>query len=196
MKGQHRSIFREKALRHYGRGRTRSVLPEIAAPRVTTLLWVFASILIGCGFFAWLIRIPIYVSGVGVVIESVSRNTGDAGQRPVLAVFLPEEERSKIRVGQKLFWNFDNAGRRVSSNLVAIEKEVSSPMMVQSRFQLAGAAAAAITKPVVIGFGPLDPVPGNLPVSAYLGSVHHVDIEIGKMRAISLLPFLDRISGD
>lgn len=195
MKSQHRFIFREKAMRHYARGRTRSVLSQIAIPRVTALLWVVVAMLLCGGLFTWLIRIPVYVSGVGVVVEPVSRNTGDAGERAVLAVFLPEAERSKIHVGQRLFWNLDK-GRRVSSNLDAIETEVSSPMVVQSRFHLAGAAAAAITKPVVVGFGSLDQLPGNLPVSADVGSVHRVEIEIGKTRAISLLPFLNRVSGD
>lgn len=187
MKDQHRSIFREKAMRNYARGRMRSVLPQIAIPRVTTLLWVFASILLCGGLITWLIPIPVYVSGVGVVIKSVS-------ERPVLAVFVPEEDRSKIRVGQRLLWNFGNGSKPVSSNLIAIETEVSSPTVVQSRFQLP--TATAITKPVVIGFGQLDQLPSNLPESDYLGSVHRVDIEIGRMRAISLLPFLNRGSGD
>ena len=196
MKDQRRSIFREKAMRHYARGRSKSVLPQIARPKITALLWVFAALLLGCGVLAWLIRIPVYVSGVGVVINSVAQNTGDLGQKPLLAIFLPEEARAKIRVGQKLFWTTDKGGKRVDSKLVSIETEVSSPMVVQSRFQLPGAAAAAITKPVVVGFGQLDQLPGNLPDSAYLGTVHHVDIEIGKTRAISLLPFLNRVSGD
>ncbi|HEX7331902.1 MAG TPA: hypothetical protein VF290_10395 [Pyrinomonadaceae bacterium] len=196
MKDQHRFIFREKAMRHYARGRNRAVLSQIAIPRLTALLWVFVAVLLCGGLFAWLVRIPVYVSGVGVVVEPVTRNTGDNGQGAVLAVFLPEAERSKIHVGQRLFWSFDNKGKRVSSNLVAVETEVSSPMAVQSRFHLAGAAATAITKPVVVGFGSLDQVPGNLPMSAYLGSVHRVDIEIGNTRAISLVPFLNRVSGD
>lgn len=195
MKDQNRFIFREKAVRHYARSRNRAVLSQIAIPRVTALLWVFVAILLCSGLFAWLIRIPVYVSGVGVVVEPAPPSTGDAGESAVLAVFLPEAERSKIHVGQKLFWNFDK-GRRVSSNLVAIEPEVSSPMVLQSRFHLDGAAATAITKPVVVGFGSLDQWPGNLPMSAYVGSVHRVDIEIGKTRAISLLPFLQRASGD
>ena len=194
MKDQQRSIFREKAMRHYARGRTKSVLPQIARPRVAALLWVFAALLLGCGVLAWLIRIPVYVSGVGVVINTVSPDT--VGEGRLLAVFLPEEARSKIHVGQRLFWTLDNGDKRVNSKLVAIETAASSPMAAQSRFQLPGAAAAEITKHVVIAFGQLDQLPGSLPESAYVGSVHHVDIEIGKMRAISMLPFLQRVAGD
>jgi hypothetical protein len=63
--------------------------------------------------------------------------------------------------------------------------------MVQRRFNLIGAGAAAITNPVAVAFVSLD-LPDHRPASTYLGSVYRVDVEIGKIRAISLLPFVGR----
>lgn len=187
-----RSIFRDTAIRHYVQGRAKSVLPQFVSPRATTLLWVCAGVLLGCGLLAWLIRIPVYASGVGVVIESIPPRAGEVHEADRLVVFLPAKELSKLRVGQRLFWSFDKTGKRVSRNLAEIETEVSSPTAVQTRFKLMGAAAAVITKPVVIAFVNIEPVPGNLPASTYAGSVYRVEVEVGKMRAISLLPFMSR----
>ena len=144
------------------------------------------------GLLAWLIRIPIYASGVGVVINSGAASR-DSGR---LAVFLPAREISKLRTGQKLFWSLDKTGARISRTLVAIDSEVSSPLSVQTRFNLIGAASAAITKPVVVAFVNLDPIPDNLPPAALAGSVYRVEVEVGTMRAISLLPFARGFSGD
>ena len=185
MKDGHRFIFRDTAIRHYALGRARPVLPRFTSPRLTTLLWVIAGMLFGCGLLAWFIRIPIYVSGVGVAIV-------EDGHR--VAVFLPEKERSRIQVGQTAFCSFDETGGHTNRTLLAIESQVSSPASVQARFKLTGAVAAQITKPVVIAFVNLEPSPRDLPASAYTGSVYRVDVEVGRMRALSLLPFVSRLS--
>lgn len=189
MKDESRLIFRAEAIRHYAQGRNQSVLPHFTHPRMVILLWVFAALLISTGLLAWLIRVPVFASGVGVVIDSTSE-LQEAGEAPQLAVFLPGDDPSKFRVGQRLFWRFDRTGERVSRSIGTLEPQVSSPSTVQRRFKLTGASASAITKPVSVAFVSLEPVPGNLPASAYLGSVYRVDVEIAEMRVISLLPFI------
>jgi hypothetical protein len=182
MKDGNRFIFRDTAIRHYALGRARAVLPQFASTRLTTLLWVLTGILFGAGVLTWFIRIPVYASGVGV---------GD-GYR--IAVFLPDTERFRVHVGQRAFCTFDKTGGRVGRTLIAIDSQVSSPADVHTRFKLTDAVGAEITKPVVIAFVNLEPLPGNLPASAYAGSVYRVDVEVGMIRAISLLPFVNRFS--
>jgi len=182
MKDGNRFIFRDTAIRHYALGRARPVLPQFASTRLTTLLWVLTGILLGGGLLTWFIRIPVYASGVGI---------GD-GHR--IAVFLPGKERSRIQVGQRAFCTFDKTGGRVGRTLIAIDSEVASPADVHARFKLTDEAAAKITKPVVIAFVNLEPLPENLPASAYVGSVYRVDVEVGTLRAVSLLPFINRFS--
>ena|SRR5256885_8680770 len=189
MKDEKRSIFRAEAVRHYVQGRERSVLPRFASPRIVVFLWLFAGLLLCGGLLAWLIRVPVYVSGVGIVVEGIPQAQE---ARPQLAVFLPDKELANLRVGQRLFWSFDRTGERLSRSLLAVEPEVSGPSLVQRRFNLTGAAASVITRPVVVAFVDLDPVPGNLPTSAYVGSVYRVDVEVGKMRVISQLPLIGR----
>lgn len=189
MKDESRLIFRAEAIRRYVQGRNQSVLPRFTSPRRLILLWIFSALLLAGGLLAWLIRVPVYASGVGVVIDSTAE-LQQVGEAPQLAVFLPGNDLSRFRVGQRLFWRFDKTGERVSRSIEIIEPQVSSPLMVQRRFKLTGASASAITKPVSVAFVSLDPVPGNLPASAYLGSTYRVDVEIGEMRVISLLPFL------
>ncbi len=182
MKDGHRFIFRDTAIRHYALGRARPVLPQFASTRLTTLLWVLAGILLGGGVLTWFIRIPVYASGVGI---------GD-GQR--IAVFLPDKERFRLHVGQRAFCTFDKSGGRVDRTLIAIDSQVTSPAEVHTRFNLTDRVEAEITKPVVIAFVNLEPLPGNLPAAAYAGSVYRVDVEVGTLRAISLLPFINRFT--
>jgi hypothetical protein len=186
-----RPIFRTTAIRNYAQGRAKSVLPQFVRPRAIVLLWVLAGMLLGIGVLAWLIRIPIYASGVGVVVDSTANHA--TGR---LAVFLPAQELSKLRTGQKLSWSLDKTGARTTRTLVAIDSEVSSPRSVQTRFNLTGAASTAITKPVVVAFVDLEPTPGNLSSSALAGSIYRVDVEVGTMRVISLLPFARALFGD
>jgi hypothetical protein len=185
-----RFIFRNTAIRHYALGRTKSVLPQFTSPRVRTLLWVIAGVLLCSAVLAWLIHIPVYASGVGAVIDSVPLSAPEVGSARRMAIFLPERERSNVHAGQRVFCTFDKRGRPVSLTLTAVEAQISSPIAVQTRFKLTGAAAAVITKPVVTAFANLDSLPGNLPASAYAANVYSIDVEVGRMRAISLLPFI------
>ena len=188
----HRLIFRDVAMRHYALGRARSVLPQFAPVPITTLLWIVAAMLISLGVLAWLIHIPVYASGLGVVNESLPPGAAEAGEVRRMAVLLSDKERSKVRVGQKVFWSFDDRGGRVRCNLNAIETQVSSPAEIYERFKLTEAAAAAITHPVVVAFVNLPP--DNLPASVYAGNVYRIDVEVGRTRAISMLPFMSRFS--
>lgn len=189
-----RLIFRDAAIRHYALGRTRSVLPQFASAPVRALLWIVAGMLLSFGLLAWLIHIPVYASGLGVVNESLAPGAAEVGEVRRMAILLPDEERSKVRVGQKVFWSFDNRGGRVRLTLMAIETEVSSPTAVYERFKLTGAAAAGITEPVVVAFVDLESLPANLPASAFAGNVYRIDVEVGRMRALSMLPFISRFS--
>ena len=194
MKEGHRLIFRDTAMQRYVLCRTRSVLPQFASLRITTLLWVIAGMLLSLGLLAWLIHIPVYVSGLGVVIESPRLGAGEVGDVHRMAVVLGDKERSRVRVGQKVFWSFDNRGGRVSLTLIAIETEVSSIKAVYERFKLTGAAAAGITEPVVVAFVDPEALPDNVPASSYAGNVYRIDVEVGTMRVISMLPFISGFS--
>jgi hypothetical protein len=195
MKDENRLIFRAEAIRHYMQGRDKSVLPRFTSPRVAIFLWVFAVLMLAGGLLAWLVQVPVYASGVGIVVDSTPQAQEEAA-RTQLAVFLPDKELSKLHVGQRLFWSFSRTGERVSRSLVAVEPEVNSPAVVQKRFNLTGAAASVITKPVAVAFVNLDTLPRSLPASAYVGSVYRVDVEVGKMRVISLFPFIGRFFGE
>ncbi|HKS26994.1 MAG TPA: hypothetical protein VJS44_04210 [Pyrinomonadaceae bacterium] len=188
MKEENRLIFRADAIRRYMRGRDKSVLPRFTSPRVQLFLWVLALLLLSSGFLAWMVRVPVYVTGAGVVVDSANE--------PQLAIFLPERDASRLRAGQKFFWSMDDKAARQPRALGSVESGVSSPVAVQKRFNLTGAAASVVTKPVAVALVNLDRPPGALPVSAYVGSVSRVDVEVGEMRAISLLPLIGRFFGE
>lgn len=188
MKDGRRFIFRDTAIRHYALGRTKSTLPQFASPQARTLLWIIAGVLLCSAALAWLIRIPVYASGVGAVVDSVTLPATEVGGASRLAIFLLDTERCRVHAGQRVIWHVDKRGRPVSLTLTAVEPEISSPIAVQTRFKLRGAAAAVITKPVVTAFANLDSLPDNLPVSVSAANVYSIDVEVGRIRAISLLP--------
>jgi hypothetical protein len=194
MKEGHRLIFRDAAMQRYALGRTRSVLPQFTSLRVRTLLWVIAGMLLSSGLLAWLIHIPVYASGLGMVIESPPLGAGEVGDVRRMAVVLADKEASRVRVGQKVFWSLDTRGTRVSLTLIAIETEVSSLKAVYERFKLTGAAAAGITEPVVVAFVDPEALPDNVPASPSAGNLYRIDVEVGTIRAISMLPFISGFS--
>lgn len=198
-----RSIFRVEAIRRYAQGADEAVLPQFTSPRTIRLLWVMIGLLLAGGLLLWLMRIPIYASAVAVpmsteyssyVIPVVS--TSAANNQKLVAIFLPSSNLSRLRVGQRVFWNFSNTGQRVSRFIVDVQTEVISPDSLRQNFGLRGQAALEFSEPVVVAFVNLEPVPGDLPASAYAGSMYQADVEVGTRRVITLLPIVGRFFGD
>lgn len=195
MKDANRSIFRADAVRRYMQSRQESVLPRFVSPRTFTCLWLLLGLLGISGFVAWLTKVPIYASGQGVVVDRRGK-TNYVGDDVVLIIFLPPENRSRLRAGQTSLLQLDPTGDRTLSPIIAIEPEIASPNAVQRRFALSALAAHAVTQPSAVAIARFKPNPTNLPASTYVGSVYPVDVEVGSRRVLSLLPAIGQIFGE
>src|SRR5260370_8214432 len=79
------SIFRDKGIKHYNKGRKKDILPNFSSIPVAIFAWVlFGSLIVTClvGYFG---QVPVYLPGSGIVLSSGN------GSASALAVFKPEQ---------------------------------------------------------------------------------------------------------
>jgi hypothetical protein len=195
MKDANRSIFRADAVRRYTQSREESVLPRFVSPGTFTYLWILLGLLGVSGFVAWCARVPVYASGLGVVVDRRGK-TNDVRDDVVMVAFLRPENHSRLRVGQTLLVQLEPAGERTRRPIIAIEPKIVSPNAVQQRFALSAGAAHAVAQPSAVAIARFEPNPTNLPASTYVGSVYPVDVEVGSRRVLSLLPAIGQIFGE
>jgi hypothetical protein len=205
MNESHGSIFRAGALKRHLQGRGKLVLPAFVSPRSFVFLWMLLALALAAGALAWFANVPLYASGVAVVVDgararlhndTAEPTSGGATEGPVLITFLPPAHLARLKAGQPLFLQLDAPRERVRRNLIAVEPELLSPETARERFHLDAGSAAAITRPSAVAVASFEPAPRGLPASAYLGSVYPVDVEIGSQRLPSLLPLIGRFFGD
>lgn len=198
-----RTIFRVEALRRYAQGEDKAVPLQFTSPRIIRFLWGLIGLLLVGGLLLWLMRVPVYTSGVAVPIStgypssaSPSVSHWNPNNEPLVAVFLPSNSISQLHVGQRVFWRFSKTDLRVSRFVLEVSLEVNSPYELQQKFGLRGKAASAISEPAVVAFAKLQPVPNALPAPAYLGTVYPAEVEVGTRRVISFLPLVGRFFSD
>jgi hypothetical protein len=187
MKDTDRLIFRSEALRRYTQERERSVLPRIVSPSIFIYLWILFGLLMTGGVIVWRTEVPVYASGQAAIVHGK-----DGGL--LVATFLPPEDHSRLRVGQTMFLNFQN--KRLSTSIIAIEPETSSPEAVQKRFSLSAGAALAVLQPATVAMAPLPVVPSGLPASTYVGSVYPAEVAVGLRPVIAFLPLIGQLTGN
>ncbi len=191
MREANRSLFRAEAVRRYAQSREKVVLPRLVAPRTFLCLWLLLGLLVAAGVAAWSTRVPIYASGSAVVVAGARDERANSDDVLVVA-FISPDNLARLHVGQTLWLRLDPAGELVSRPIIAVDPEITSPMVAQQRFSLSANAALAITQPAAVVIARLGSPPMELPLAAYVGGVYRVEIEVGSRKVLSLLPLADR----
>jgi hypothetical protein len=184
-----RTIFRPEAIRRYTQRGERAVLPRFVSPRAFVFLWMLLGLLAASGFLAWFAQVPMYASGPAVVVEGERLGRGNQGGL-TLALFLPSEDLSRLQVEQPLFVQFTPTGERLEGRIVAVEPEIIGPAAARQRFGLDEGTAQIVVQPAAVAITHLKPIPTHLPAETYLGSVYHVDVQVGSQRVLSLVPLI------
>jgi hypothetical protein len=182
-----RSIFRQEALRRYGEGREKSILPRLVAPRTLLSLWCLVGLLLMSGIVVWSVPVPTYAAGPAVVLCRQSTTQG-APERMMVAAFFPPQHHSHLRTARTLLLHFEALGERLKRPVLAVEPEVASPEAAQQRFALPPGALSGITWPAMVVMAPLEPLPAGVPASTCLGSVGRATVHVGSQRVVSLFP--------
>lgn len=181
-----RAIFRDEAIRQYIQGRERDILPSYVTPTMFLFIWVVVFFFIIVGLMTWSMRVPVYVSGVGTIVERYQSNE-------ILAVILlSPDQHPKIRRGQLVQLQIGTTDTRLKQTVAFVEPTVMSPSAARQRYGFDNALSLPVTQPSTVVVVTLD---RHLVTSLYRGSLVQAEIQVGSQRVFSFLPIVGSLAG-
>lgn len=192
------SFFRAEALKDYWQAQEKTISPELAAPCRFTFLWIGLGLLFMlAGLVAWTNHVPVYTTGMGLLLPDSSRPEQFSKQAIVL-VFLPAEQLPKLQPGQTVELQSAIQPRPWSATLEKIEPEALKAEEIIQRYGLEKSLAKLVTHPSAVALANLkcEKDLDCRPIGASSGSPLLARVEIRSPRLLALLPLVDRIIGD
>lgn len=177
-------IFRKEAIEKYSQGRDKNVLPQFVLPPVFVFLWCLLALFISAGITAWLGRVPVYVTGIGVVLDPSSSGNIANGETTAV-IFIPYSPSLRLQAGQPVKMQLGLTGPRITAAIQAVDPHVLSPSKVRKHFLV------SITDPSVAVT-----VLVESQLSLYTGSLVQAQVEVGSRRLLSLFPGFDTFMKD
>jgi hypothetical protein len=175
------AIFRKEAMEKYARGRDKNVLPQFVLPPVFVFLWCLLALFVSAGITAWLGQVPVYTTGVGLILDPSSSGNTANGEMAAI-IFVPSSPSLHLQVGQPIIAHIGQTGPQITTAIGAIESQVLSPTEVRKQFLV------SITDPSVVVTAVVGPH-----LSLYAGSFVQAQIEVGSKRLLSLFPGFDTL---
>jgi len=180
-----RNIFRSKALEQYAASRQRDVLPRLVSPPVFVFFWILLGLLIVGGTLVWLTRVPVYVSGSGVVLDQGLMQGKQANGEAIAVIFLPAgRQEVHVQPGQLILLHIGSDGTQLTYKVKDVDPGVISPSAARSRYGLDSATSQVITGPSLVLSVILGPA---FPARQYAGSIVSAQVQAGSQRVLSLL---------
>ncbi len=186
-----RTIFRRSAIEAYQRGLDKDVVPRLISWPIVVCLWFLLGLLVAAGFLAWYVKVPVYLSGAGIITAPGAQPQAPTGE-PFAVVFLRPEQTAQVRVGQPAGVQIGSTDRQVPGTIVRLEPGTMSPAVIRSRYRLDGAGAPLVTQPAAVMLVRLD---SALPGPAYAGTLVTARVAVGSQRLLALLPGLGEYLG-
>jgi hypothetical protein len=187
MSDEKKTVFRDKALRLYLKNQQRIVFLRLAQPRLFPYFWGLLGGLAVVAGLAWSTRVPVTVTGVGLV----TGRDGAPGTEPgALILLLPPDSLGQLRPQQRVLVRDRKAEPVLVGRIAKVEPAVLSPDVIRARFALDGALAGFVTGPAAVAVARVEAETGGLPAATYSGGSSPIDIEIGSRRVLSLIPGL------
>jgi hypothetical protein len=174
-------IFRKGAIQKYAQGQEKNVLPRFVVPPVFLFLWCILALLIIAGVMAWVGQVPVYVTGVGTVLEPDTAIDGRSNQTTAV-IFVPYNLSQSLQVGQPVEMQLGLMGPHFNSAIEKIEPHILSPGEARQRYQV------SITDPSL-----MVKVSVQVHLSHYAGSPVQAQIKVGSRSLLSLFPGFDSI---
>jgi hypothetical protein len=172
------AIFRKEAVEKYAQGRDKNVLPQFVLPPVFIFLWCLLALFISAGVTAWLGQVPVYTSGVGIILDPSSSGSTANGEMTAV-IFIPYSSSLHLQVGQPVNMQIGQTGPQISTAIGAVESQILSPSEVRKQFSI------SITDPSIAAT-----VVVESHLSLYSGSLVQAQVEVGSHRLLSLFPGL------
>ena len=178
MSASNNTIFRGSTVQKYIQGRDKTILPRFVAPPTFLLLWCLLIIFTCAWLIAWLGQIPMYATGVGVVLTppTSADNTND---RAVAIVFVPYTSSLHLQVGQQAHVQLGTAASQITGTIEHIDTQLLSPSAIRQSYAL------VMPAPSLAVMVALDP---HLSGHLYAGTPVQAQIQVGSSRLLSFFP--------
>ncbi|HEU5375870.1 MAG TPA: hypothetical protein VFV38_10555 [Ktedonobacteraceae bacterium] len=183
MIAQRRSIFRDKALKHYTEGRKKDVLPNFSSVPASVFGWLLLGLLIATGLVAAYTPVPVYVAGAGIVL-STGNTTQTASQGAMALAFFQPKDAAKLHAGQQVRIQIGTNGSQLNSAIEQIEPGMSSPAAALARYGQKVSRSSQAGQQVVVAQLRLGT---GFPVALYAGNVLAVEVNAGTQSLFSAL---------
>ena len=179
-------LFRRQALEYYVQSRERTILPRLARPPVLLLLWILLGLAALAMLVAWLGRIPVYISGPGLVMEQTMLHHGHVVPTAMALVFVPvaPAHAVSIRAGTPVLLRIGTQGQIFTAAVEVVVPGILSPDQIQRRYAPGSKVSSLITGPSLVVSIKLDPAFAS---PAYAGSVIAAQVEVGSTSVLSSL---------
>jgi hypothetical protein len=183
LKDDKRTIFRRNAWEAYTGKYEQTVLPRFVTPPVFLFFWVLSGLLLVAGSTAWLIKIPIYAAGSGVLLEQLVSSPSGAHETIAL-IFLPANHPLVIPEGALIQLQVHHIGPSGNGLVKRVEPGLINPQEARQRYMLNDASASLITGPSIVVFARVVP---PLSDHIYVGSSIGAQVPIGTQSLLTLL---------
>ena len=180
--GPKRSIFRSKTLQTYIQSREKSVLPRLVAPPVFALCWVVLTLLIIAGVIIWSERIPVYITGSGIVTEP-DHSLRQEGEATAVLLF-PLSEASHLQQGLPIQIQLGQVSPMLDCHITTVSQHPLNPGQIQQQYRLEVAGPAIV---VTARLG------SAIPASLYEGSHVQAQLQVGSQSLLLLFPILNSL---
>ncbi len=178
-------LFRKQALEYYVQSQEKAILPRLARPPIFLLLWILLSLVGTALLVVWLVRVPVYISGSGIVLEQTIRNSTSMNTAVAL-VFVPDSQTHtlQIHVGTPVQLQIGAQRQQFNAAVGVVEPGILSPDEIRHRYALEKDSSTLIMSPSLVVSIKLGPA---FAASLYAGSVISAQVQIGSTSLLSSL---------
>jgi hypothetical protein len=135
-----RTIFRQTAVEAHRRGTQRDVIPRLVSRPITVCRWLLVAVLVTATALSWAVRVPVYVSGSGVL-------TGPGTPTTALLV-LPPQDAPQLTAGRPVRIQVGPSATVTRGEVSRVEPGVATPQEAARRHPELG--PGLVTQPSVI----------------------------------------------
>lgn len=165
------------------------VQPWYVASRTFIVLWGLLLLLIAGGVATLFARVPIYTSGIGIIVEG--RDVPQYGRDELLVLaFFPPETLPRLRVGESLLMQPGAGKPRIPREILFVENERLDADAAQQRLNLRPGLGLTLPPRSAVAVTRVDAPEQDRAILA--GRVVRVELETGMRRAGSFMPVVDR----
>ena len=185
MANSKRSIFRSKTVQKYTQNREKSVLPRVVAPPVFVLCWIILTFLVVAGIVAWMGKVPLYTTGMGIILAQSTSSNQDNEATAIIP--LPVSTASHLRAGLPIQVQVGQTGPLLTRTIDSIDSTVLSPDEVQQKYALRVSDPSNL---LLVKLGT------SISSSTYAGSIVQVQIQTDSQSLLSLFPVFNVLLKD